>query len=287
MNEIRTNDIYLTMTAIALTIAGSDSGAGAGIQADLKSLAALGVYGTSVITALTAQNTKGVLGVEAVTPEFVGRQMAAIFADFDLSAIKIGMLHNGAIIEVVAEMLRQGPKVPVILDPVMISSSGRALLDPDAIGILKKELLPLVTLLTPNLPELAVLLDMSEPTHSNQILDQEEAILGLGPEYVLVKGGHGEGEELTDLLFGGEQVRTYQAKRIESRNLHGTGCTLSAAIAAQLAKGHSMAEAVAEAHDYLQGAIVGARNWRIGAGQGPLDHFHPLKEKITRQAQDD
>ena len=186
--------------------------------------------------------------------------MAAVFADFDLSAIKIGMLQNGAIIEVVAEMLRQGPKVPVVLDPVMISSSGRALLDPDAIRILKRELLPLVTLLTPNLPELAVLLDMPEPTHSKQIHDQGEAILGLGPEYVLAKGGHGEGEELTDLLFGGDEVRAFKAKRLESRNLHGTGCTLSAAIAAQLAKGHSMAEAVAEAHDYLQGAIAGARN---------------------------
>lgn len=262
------------MTAIALTIAGSDSGGGAGIQADLKAFSALGTYGASVLTAVTAQNTRAVTAVEALSPALVAAQLAAVFDDLDVRAVKIGMLADPAVIRVVAESLR-GRDLPVVLDPVMVAKSGARLLAPEAVAALRAELLPLATLLTPNLPEAAALLDTAPASNPDVQADQGAALLALGPEWVLMKGGHAEGETCTDLLLG-PQTHRFSADRIATRNTHGTGCTLSAAIAAGLAQGLAVPEAVARAHAYLQGAIAAADRLHVGSGHGPVHHFHAL-----------
>ena len=263
------------MTPIALTIAGSDSGGGAGIQADLKTFSALGVYGASVITALTAQNTRAVTMVTPASPAMITAQMDAVFDDLDIHAVKLGMLGGVDAIHAVAKGL-QDRNLPVILDPVMVAKSGDALLDDDAIGALRGLLLPRATLLTPNLPEAARLLDCPMAETRRDMLDQASALIAQGAQAVLMKGGHGQGSECHDLLVTPDQVTAFTARRHATRNTHGTGCTLSAAIAAGLAKGMDLTQAVAKAHRYLQGAIAAADDLQIGHGHGPVHHFHAV-----------
>lgn len=259
---------------IALTIAGSDSSGGAGIQADLKTFSALGVYGASVITALTAQNTVGVTGIHDCPADMVQAQMAAVLSDLDVKAIKIGMLSRVETILAVAEGLRAYPYVPVILDPVMIATSGDALLDPEAEETLIRELFPLATLITPNMAEAARLLNRPIATTVEEQSEQAEALMALGAPAVLIKGGHGTSAEAIDVLIAGTEMTSFAAPRIETRNTHGTGCTLSAAIAAHLALGHDLIEAVQLAKDYVHGAIAESGRLSIGQGNGPVHHFH-------------
>ena len=264
------------MTAIALTIAGSDSGGGAGIQADLKTFSALQVYGASVITALTAQNTVRVEAVHVVPPDFVIAQMRAVASDLEVDAIKIGMLATGPVIEAVAEGLKDYPGVPVVLDPVMIAASGDPLLDPDAVDALRSVLIPLATLITPNLAEAAALLACSPARNEYEMAMQAWQLKDAGAKAVLVKGGHAEGPSAIDILFAGVEPVRLEAPRVSTRNTHGTGCTLSAAIAAELAKGAALPEAVSAAKDYLTAAIFAADSLDVGSGQGrgPVHHFH-------------
>lgn len=255
------------MNPVALTIAGSDSGGGAGIQADLKTFAAHRVYGVSALTAVTAQNTVEVTGVEEITPDLVEKQIRAVTGDFPVAAAKTGMLASAPIIEAVAGAVEN---IPLVVDPVMVAKSGDRLLRPDAVEALRTRLLPLATLLTPNLPEAADLVGF--PVEDEPSMRRAgERLLGLGPRAVLVKGGHLPGEAVTDLLFEGETVTAFRSSRIETRATHGTGCTLSAAIVARLALGHPLREAVAGARDYLQDAM--RRATPLGRGHGPLAHL--------------
>lgn len=263
---------------IALTIAGSDSGGGAGIQADLKSFSALGVYGASVITAITAQNTRTVAAVEMVSPAMVAAQIDAVFDDLDVRAVKIGMVGGAPVITKLATHLRRAlarHPVPVVLDPVMVAKSGDALLADQAVAALRDELLPLATILTPNLPEAARLLGCDPAASSAGMAEQGQALRALGPAYVLMKGGHAAGDICTDLLIGPETL-TLTAARQQTRNTHGTGCSLSSAIAAGLAQGLDVAQAVSRAHRWLQGAIAAADDLSIGSGHGPVHHFHNI-----------
>jgi hydroxymethylpyrimidine/phosphomethylpyrimidine kinase len=262
------------MTAIALTIAGSDSSGGAGIQADLKTFAALGVYGASAITALTAQNTQGVEAVLVVPPDFVARQIKVVARDLNIGAVKIGMLATGEIIEAVAGALEILPGVPVVLDPVMVAASGDVLLDEDAIDTLRTVLLPRATLVTPNLPEAAKLLGEAEAKDERTMSAQAVALRRLGAKAVLIKGGHAEGDQAVDILIDDEGELRLEAPRIPTGNTHGTGCTLSSAIAAELAKGASLREAAARAKAYVSAAIAAADQIEIGQGRGPVHHFH-------------
>ena len=262
------------MTAIALTIAGSDSGGGAGIQADLKTFSALGVYGASAITALTAQNTVGVQGIHNAPPEFVVQQIESVLSDLDVGAIKIGMLSNAVIIEAVATVLQRYRHIPIVLDPVMVATSGDALLEQSAISALREHLLPLAAVITPNLPELAMLCGDTVANNEEAMIAQGKVLLDLGSSSVLVKGGHAEGADSTDLLLSWCLVKRYTVPRIKTRNVHGTGCTLSSAIAAGLAKGLPLFEAVGEAKAYVTKAIGAAQALGIGKGQGPVHHFH-------------
>jgi hydroxymethylpyrimidine/phosphomethylpyrimidine kinase len=264
------------MTPIAVTIAGSDSGAGAGIQADLKTFAALGVYGASVIAALTAQNTQRVSAIHDVPAEFVTAQIDAVFSDLAVGAVKIGMLARAPVIAAVAAGLDRWKAANVVLDPVMIATSGDRLLAPDAIDALKRELLPRARVVTPNLPEAAALLGTGIAADEDAMQAQAEAILALGAQAVLIKGGHGEGAYSVDFLFDGPSVTRHAAKRIATRNTHGTGCTLSSAIAAGLAKGLDLAAAVQAAKAYVTDAIAAADRLTIGHGRGPLHHFHAI-----------
>jgi hydroxymethylpyrimidine/phosphomethylpyrimidine kinase len=264
------------MTAIALTIAGSDSSGGAGIQTDLKTFAALGVYGASAITALTAQNTQGVEAVLVVPPDFVARQIKVVARDLNIGAVKIGMLATGEIIEAVAAALETLPGIPVVLDPVMVAASGDILLDEDAIDTLRTVLLPRATLVTPNLPEAAKLLGGDEARDERAMSDQAAALRRLGAKAVLIKGGHAEGAEAIDTLVDDEGELRLAAPRVPTNNTHGTGCTLSSAIAAELAKGASLREAAARAKAYVSAAIAAADQLEIGRGRGPVHHFHAL-----------
>ena len=259
---------------IGLTIAGSDSGGGAGIQADLKAFSALGVYGASVITAITAQNTRAVTAVHGIPLDIIAAQMAAVFDDISIGAVKIGMLATSGIIETVARGL-EDQTVPVVLDPVMIAKSGDALLQDDAVAALRQHLLPRAALLTPNLPEAAVLLGAAAATSIDALEAQGRALLSLGPQAVLMKGGHADGPQCIDLLISRDApTLELRAPRIPTQNTHGTGCTLSAAIAAGLAKKLPLAQAVTEAHAYLQGAIAAADGLGVGSGHGPVHHFY-------------
>jgi hydroxymethylpyrimidine/phosphomethylpyrimidine kinase len=264
------------MTAIAVTIAGSDSGGGAGIQADLKTFSALGVYGASVITALTAQNTLGVQGIHDVPPAFVTQQIDSVFSDLAVNAVKIGMLSQPAIIETVAEGLERHRATQVVLDPVMVAASGDRLLVPEAVDALRQVLLPKALLVTPNLPEAAAILDEPLAQDEQAMCRQAERILALGPRAVLVKGGHGAGHESTDILMDAEGVRRFTAPRIDTCNTHGTGCTLSSAIAAGLARGLPLDDAVATAKRFISAAISASSQLQIGRGHGPVHHFHAL-----------
>jgi hydroxymethylpyrimidine/phosphomethylpyrimidine kinase len=264
------------MTPVALTIAGSDSSGGAGIQADLKTFAALGVYGASAITALTAQNTQGVDAVLVVPPDFVARQIRVVARDLDLRAVKIGMLATAEIIEAVAEQLKALEGTPVVLDPVMVAASGDVLLDEDAIETFRSVLVPRATVVTPNLPEAAKLLDQGEAKNERDMRAQAEALRALGAQAVLIKGGHADGPEAVDILVDGEGELRLTAPRVATENTHGTGCTLSSAVAAELAKGASLREAVTRAKAYVTAALQRADELRIGKGRGPVHHFHDL-----------
>jgi len=257
---------------IALTIAGSDSGGGAGIQADLKTFSALGVYGASVITALTAQNTKGVSAIHEVPADFITAQIDAVFSDFDVGAVKIGMLGNAAAIAAVTAGLDLHRARNVVLDPVLAATSGEALLRADAIGALQN-LITRASLLTPNLPEAAALLDMPIAGDEDEMRAQAKTLLALGASAVLIKGGHGDGPESVDLLVDAGGCTRYAAPRLVTDNTHGTGCTLASAIAAGLAKGQELGAAVRDAKVYVSAAIAAADRLNIGSGRGPVHHF--------------
>ncbi len=256
-----------------LTIAGSDSGGGAGIQADLKTFAAHRVYGLSVVTAVTAQNTRAVTAVHEIPPAVVGAQIDAVFDDIGVDAVKIGMLSSAAIVREVARRLaaRRGP--PIVLDPVMVAKSGDPLLAADAVAALAEELLPLATVVTPNLPEASRLTGLPVGTEAER-LAAARALAGRGPAVVL-KGGHAAGEVVVDLLVSGERTDRYEHPRIDTRSTHGTGCTLSSAIAARLALGADLARAVEGAVRYLHGAIAAA--YPLGGGHGPVDHLYEAR----------
>ena len=276
------------MIPVALTIAGSDSGGGAGIQADLKTFAANEVFGTSVITALTAQNTQGVSAIHDVPLVFVAAQLESVFSDFDIAATKIGMLSRAETIRVVAAELRRRQARHIVLDPVMVATSGDRLLAEDAIAALRNELMPLAEIVTPNLHEAAALTGKPLAQNEQEMESQARDIFAFGPRAVLIKGGHSAGrgasDEAVDLLIdSGGAVTRLAAKRIATKNTHGTGCTLSSAIAANLAKGakganlakgQALADAVRNAKDYVTAAIATADRLAVGHGHGPLNHFH-------------
>jgi len=260
---------------IALTIAGSDSGGGAGIQADLKTFSALGVYGASVITAVTAQNTLVVSDVHNIPSRTVRAQINAVLDDLDVGAIKIGMLSTREIIETVAAAI-SGYDGPVVLDPVMVAKSGDRLLQNDAVDALRELLIPLADLITPNLPEAATLLGIPTATSTEEAASQGTALLARGAKAVLMKGGHSSGSECVDQLISSQPLLRLAAERVDTRCTHGTGCTLSAAIAARLARGDSLVQAVTSAHEYLQSAIRQAERLNVGRGHGPVHHFYEL-----------
>jgi hydroxymethylpyrimidine/phosphomethylpyrimidine kinase len=264
-----------TMTIpIALTIAGSDSSGGAGIQADLKTFAAFGVYGASVITALTAQSTQGVTAIHQVPADFVTAQLDAVFGDLKVKAVKIGMVAQPSAIDAIVGALERWPSKHIVLDPVMVATSGDRLLAPDAIQALRTKLIPCASLITPNLPEAAALLDEELAVSETEIESQGKRLLALGSGAVLIKGGHGQGAESIDYLFDATGTVALAAPRLASKNTHGTGCSLSSAIAAGLAKGEDMARAVRSAKTWISAAIAAADQLAVGNGHGPIHHFH-------------
>lgn len=256
----------------ALTVAGSDSGGGAGIQADLKTFAALGVYGMSAVTAVTAQNTREVRGVQPLPPAFVAAQIDCVWDDIRVDAVKIGMTANAGIIEAVAAALRRRPPVPVVLDPVMVATSGATLLEPDAARALVQTLLPLCAVVTPNLAESEALVGL--PVRTPAEMEQAARVLvRMGAGAAVVKGGHLPGEAV-DVLFDGRKTHRFAVPRVANPNTHGTGCTFSSAVAAMLARGLPLVQAVGAAKDYVTQAIARARP--VGGGRGPLAHFAAL-----------
>jgi hydroxymethylpyrimidine/phosphomethylpyrimidine kinase len=259
---------------VALTIAGSDSSGGAGIQADLKTFAALGVFGASVITALTAQNTTGVSAIHPVPADFVTAQIDAVFGDLDVKAVKIGMLAEATTIDAVAAGLTRWSPRQIVLDPVMVATSGDRLLAADAIEGLRSRLIPRASLITPNLPEAAALLNEPVATNEAAIESQGRRLLSMGCPAVLIKGGHGQGSESIDYLITGQGTVTLAAPRIATKNTHGTGCSLSSAIAAGLAKGEDMETAIRKAKVWISEAIAEADRLGVGHGSGPVHHFH-------------
>lgn len=257
----------------ALTIAGSDSSGGAGIQADIKTMTANGVYAMSAITALTAQNTTGVTGIMEVTPEFLGQQLDCIFTDIRPDAVKIGMVSSGSLITEIAAKLTQYRAENIVLDPVMVATSGARLIGEDAISILKEKLLPLAALITPNIPEAQVLCGRKIQSAK----DMEDAAQEIGDTYhcaVLCKGGH-QLNDANDLLYAGGKSVWFYGKRIDNPNTHGTGCTLSSAIASNLAKGYPMEKAVKNAKNYISGALGAMLD--LGAGSGPMNHAFAIR----------
>ena len=254
-----------------LTIAGSDSSAGAGIQADLKTFAALGVYGTCAITAITAQNTRGVTAVQETPPDIVAAQIDAVAADIRPDAVKTGMLASAPIIEVVAAKVREHGLPNLVVDPVMVAKSGDRLLRDDAVTVLRDLLLPLAAVVTPNLPEAEVLAGFAIDSDED-VRRAAKEIVGLGARAVVVKGGHREAAEAVDVLYDGTIFRDYSAPRIDTTSTHGTGCTFASAIAAYLARGEPLAEAVGRAKEYLTEAL--RRAYPLGGGHGPVHHFH-------------
>jgi hydroxymethylpyrimidine kinase/phosphomethylpyrimidine kinase/thiamine-phosphate diphosphorylase len=261
--------------ANVLSIAGSDPSGGAGVQADLKTFAALGVYGTAVITALTVQNTHGVTAVEPVRPALVAQQIRAVIEDVHIGAIKIGMLATAEIVAAVADVLDSSSVENVVLDPVITSSSGHPLLSVAGVGQLRERLLPRCSLLTPNLDEAGILLGRAAPSTIDEMRDAARALVVLGARAVYLKGGHLGGATSPDLLFDGEQMVELSSARIDTRNTHGSGCALSSAIAAHLALGRNAQEAVRRAKQFVNGAIGSAASLEVGSGSGPLHHAHP------------
>ena len=268
---------------VVLSIAGSDSSGGAGIQADIKTSAALGVYAATAITAITAQNTQGVHSQMAISPELVYDQIVAVVEDLHPSYIKIGMLSNSRVVEAVAAALSRY-SLPIILDPVIVSSTGHRLLSIDAQEVVKRRLLPMSMLITPNIPEMEALTNTSISTHEHKI-EAAKQLLSLGAQDILLKGGHEEGDTKSDILFrqspSGIETQLFTSDTITTRNTHGTGCTLSAAIAAFMARGYGLAEAVAEAKSFITEAIRSGADVAIGHGIGPVNHgFNPQKMHI-------
>ncbi|RUO97482.1 bifunctional hydroxymethylpyrimidine kinase/phosphomethylpyrimidine kinase [Hyphomicrobium sp.] len=265
--------------AIALTIAGSDPSGGAGIQADFKTFSALGVYGAAVLTALTAQNTTGVSGVLSIPPGFIVAQFRAVVSDLAVAAIKTGMLGDAETVETVASELTQVPQIPVVVDPVMVATSGDVLLRPDAIELVRTALIPRASLITPNLPEAGRLLDRAEADTEQEMRLQAEALMALGCGAVLLKGGHASGADVVDILFDGRTHFEFRRPRIKTSNTHGTGCTLSAAIAAGLAKGLNIQESIALAKDFVWSALSSGSHMSVGKGvNGPIDHNFALRK---------
>jgi len=268
---------HSTSRPIALTIAGSDSSGGAGIQADLKTFSAFGVYGASVLTALTAQNTKGVQSIHIPPAAFIGQQLHSVNSDLDIKAIKTGMLANAEIIAYVAEALAQFPHIPLVVDPVMVATSGDRLLAQEAETALKTQLFPLASLITPNLDEAAALLNTKRAQTREEMIAQGHALQGLGVSAVLVKGGHlnasGTIQTADDVLVTPHQVHWFNRARVETKNTHGTGCTLSAAIAAGLAQGSMQIEAIEKAKTYITEALIAGTRLEVGEGHGPVDHL--------------
>lgn len=261
---------------ICVTIAGSDSGGGAGIQADLKTFSALRTYGASIVTAITAQNTQGVYAVHDIPALLITAQIEAVFSDLAVDAVKIGMLSTPETIRAVTERLSDFTG-PIVLDPVMVAKSGNRLLSESAIAALIEYLIPHTTLLTPNRPEAACLLGLRMAQSDEEAEEQGRALLQLGAKAVLMKGGHAEGPICTDILLKRDlPVLRISAPRIDTENTHGTGCTLSSAIAAGLAKGWTLDEAFTQAHSYLHQAIISADQLNIGHGHGPVHHFHEM-----------
>jgi hydroxymethylpyrimidine/phosphomethylpyrimidine kinase len=259
----------------ALTIAGSDSGGGAGIQADLKTFAALGVYGTSVLTAITAQNTLGVFGIHEIPVEMIAAQIDAVMGDIGADAAKTGMLSSAAAIGTVAAKIREHGIAKYVCDPVMVSKSGHRLLREEAVEALRRDLLPLALVVTPNIPE-AEALSSVIIEDDNSAREAARRIAGLGPRIVVIKGGHRSGEPV-DVVFDGETFEELPAERIATKNTHGTGCTFSAAIAAGLAKGLKPRQAICHAKIYITEAL--RTSYPVGAGHGPVNHFHPLQAR--------
>lgn len=260
----------------ALTIAGSDSGGGAGIQADLKTFSSLGCYGLSVITALTAQNTQAVTAIFVPPPSFLQAQLDAVFSDISIDVVKTGMLGDAPIVDMVVAALKRYSRAPLVVDPVMISKSGDALLKAEAVCAVREQLIPRATLITPNLPEAAVLLDCSEALTVAEMREQIKALKALGAQCVLLKGGHLPGDQSIDLFYDGEQLIELPATRLNTQNTHGTGCTLGSAVAAFLAQGLSPQQAVFAAKSYITAAIAAADQLEVGHGHGPVHHFHAL-----------
>jgi hydroxymethylpyrimidine/phosphomethylpyrimidine kinase len=267
--------------AVVLSVAGSDPSGGAGIQADLKTFSALGTYGTAVLTALTAQNTRGVTGVHAVPAAFVGEQLRTLLEDVTVHATKLGMLGTGDVVREVARVLADRPAGPVVCDPVMVATSGDRLIDEDAVDAVRTLLLPVTDLITPNVPEAAALLDVAPARTVEELAPQATALLALGPGAVLLKGGHLGGEESVDVLVTTDGVVHSRRPRVRTTATHGTGCTLSSAIAALAARTRlaapdqppDWAPLVEGARDFLQAALVSGQTLGVGSGHGPVHHF--------------
>ena len=268
----------MTRIANVLSIAGSDPSGGAGVQADLKTFAAFGCYGMAVVTALTAQNTVGVSAVHVPPPDFLAKQIDAIFDDIAVDAVKIGMLGTGEIVSVVADRLAHHGARNIVLDPVLVATSGDSLGAPDVVDALLAKLLPLAAVVTPNLPEAVPFVGREMSPALDDMARAGAELVARGARAVLVKGGHGAGAEAIDVLATASGVETYSAPRIATRNTHGTGCTLSSAIAAGLSRGLPLAQAVREAKVWLTGAIRAADGLSVGNGHGPLDHGHAQRQ---------
>ncbi|WP_325893096.1 bifunctional hydroxymethylpyrimidine kinase/phosphomethylpyrimidine kinase [Grimontia sp. NTOU-MAR1] len=262
-------------TPIVLTIAGSDSGGGAGIQADIKAISATGSYACSAVTAITAQNTLGVSAIFPIPVEHLAHQLDAVFSDLNVVAVKVGMLADANIIKVVADKIRHYRPQYLVVDPVMVATSGDLLLKQEAISTLKNELLPLANIITPNLPEGSALTGAEVPQTEQEMSEMIADLRALGSGSVLLKGGHLESDENSnDLLIFEDQVETFSAKRTQTKNTHGTGCTLSSAIASYLAQGNELSQAVALAKRYISEAISHADELEVGQGHGPVNHFY-------------
>jgi hydroxymethylpyrimidine/phosphomethylpyrimidine kinase len=274
-----TQDAAVDRTPVALTIAGSDSSGGAGIQADLKTFTVLGVYGASVLTALTAQSTRGVSGILAVPADFVREQIDVVAGDFAIGAVKTGMLNDRETVVAVANALKHHELRPLVVDPVIVATSGDTLLAPDAVQAMRDELIPLADILTPNLHEAARLLDQPVAKDEDGMLAQARTLLRLGCKAVVIKGGHGEGAEAVDLLVESDAVTRLTLPRITTRNTHGTGCTFSAAIVANLAQGVPLNQAVSDAKRLVHEALQAAAGLSLGRGTGPVDHLHAIRKR--------
>ena len=274
MSEAAQNQKTPRQYCIVLTIAGSDSGGGAGIQADLKTFSAIGCYGMSVITALTAQNTRGVNSIHAVPPAFAVAQIDAVLSDIGADAIKIGMLYSAELIEAVAEALKKHGARKIVLDPVMVAQSGDNLLQDDAVEAIKTHLMPLADVVTPNMPEAVVLIGQAIQSREN-LENAAKILAAYGSRSILIKGGHEDGDKSTDLLYLTREDRFVRlaAERIQTKNNHGTGCTLSSAIASYLARGHDIEPAVQKAKAFMNQAIAAGAAYKIGHGHGPVHHF--------------